>query len=171
MFLKSLSIMEVKVTIGTTPELTGLAVAVTNLINGQTSFSLGEAVKDVIGKTETAKDEVEDEKPAKEEKPKATRTRTKKEEPGVQEPPKKEEVEDEDEKPTKEEKPKKEVKEDETESGAITIGDIRKVQRKVSLGGGIEKMKDLLATFGVDSASELKKSDYDAYYEKLVELV
>lgn len=157
--------MEVKVTIGTTPELTGLAVAVTNLINGQTSFSLGEAVKDVVGKAETAKDEVKDEKPTKEEKPKATRTRTKKEEPGVQEPPKKEEVEDEDEKPAKE------VKEDETESGAITIEDIRKVQRKVSLGGGIEKMKDLLATFGVESASELKESDYDAYYEKLVELV
>lgn len=165
--------MEVKVTIGTTPELTGLAVAVTNLINGQTSFSLGETIKDVVGKAETAKIEVEDEKPAKEEKPKATRTRTKKEEPGVQEPPKKEEVEDEDEdeKPAKEEKPKKEVKEDETESGAITIEDIRKVQRKVSLGGGIEKMKDLLATFGVESASELKESDYDAYYEKLVELV
>lgn len=161
--------MEVKVTIGTTPELTGLAVAVTNLINGQTSFSLGEVVKDVVGKAETAKDEVEDVKLAKEEKPKATRTRTNKEEPGVQEVPKKEKVEDEDEKPAKEEKPKKEVKE--TESGAITIEDIRKVQRKVSLGGGIEKMKDLLATFGVESASELKESDYDAYYEKLVELV
>lgn len=169
--------MEVKVTIGTTPELTGLAVAVTNLINGQTSFSLGEAVKGVVGKAETTKDEVEDEvedkvedevedeKPAKKDKPKATRTRTKKEEPGVQEPPKKEEIEDE------EDKPKKEAKEDETESGAITIEDIRKVQRKVSLGGGIEKMKDLLATFGVESASELKESDYDSYYEKLVELV
>ena len=161
--------MEVKVTIGTTPELTGLAVAVTNLINGQTIFSLGEAVKGVVGKAETTKDEVEDEvedeKPAKKDKPKATRTRTKKEEPGVQEPPKKEEIEDE------EDKPKKEAKEDETESGAITIEDIRKVQRKVSLGGGIEKMKDLLATFGVESASELKESDYDSYYEKLVELV
>jgi outer membrane biosynthesis protein TonB len=158
--------MEVKVTIATTPELTGLALAVTNLLNGQTSFSLGQAVKEVVGKADTAKDEVvEDEKPAKEEKPKATRTRTKKEEPGVQEPPKKEEVEEEDEKPAKENK------EDETESGAITIEDIRKVQRKVSLGGGIEKMKDLLATFGVESASELKESDYDAYYEKLVELV
>lgn len=170
--------MEVKVTIGTTPELTGLAVAVTNLINGQVQvnenldFTLN-TVKGILGKAETAKDEVEDEKPAKEEKPKATRNRktTGKEEPGVQEPPKKEEVEDEDEKSVKEEKPKKEVKEDETESGAITIEDIRKVQRKVSLGGGIEKMKDLLATFGVESASELKESDYDGYYEKLVELV
>lgn len=162
--------MEVKVTIGTTPELTGLAVAVTNLINGQADFNLSGAVKNLIP-VSVAPEDSEDEKPAKEEKPKATRTRTKKEEPGVQEPPKKEEVEGEDEKPAKEEKPKKEVKEDETEEGSITIEDIRKVQRKVSLGGGIEKMKDLLATFGVESASELKESDYDAYYEKLVELV
>lgn len=148
--------MEVKVTIGTTPELTGLAVAVTNLINGQTSFSLGEAVKDVVVKAETAKEEAEKEKP------KATRTRTaKKEEPGEQDAA--------EEKPAKEEKPKAEPKEDADDS--ITIEDIRKVQRKVSLGGGIEKMKDLLATFGVESASELDTKDYSAYYEKLVDLV
>lgn len=152
--------MEVKVTIGATPELTGLALAVTNLINGQANFNFSGAIKSLIPVMGVPE---EDENIAKEEKPKANRNRTKKEEPTVQEPPKKEEVEI----PKEEEKPA----EEKVVKSKITIEDIRKIQRKVSLGGGIEKMKDLLATFGVESASELKESDYDAYYEKLEGLV
>lgn len=157
--------MELKVTIGATPELTGLAVAVTNLINGDVqsfdSESLVKALTDSIG----AKD-----KPAKEEKPvKETRSRAaKKEVPTVQELPKKEDEEKpaeevKDEADKKEEPEKKEAK----DAPAVTLDEIRKEQRRVSMAGKIDKMKEALSKFGANAASELDEKDYGEYYELL----
>lgn len=199
--------MEVKVTIGTTPELTGLALALTSLINGEVNIKSKaietlETIKGVVGSLSEEDEVIEDEKPAKEGKPKSTRSRSKKEVPTVQVPPEEEDSDLTDEEISKKAEvliarggpyspaeirimnAEKDIRTeaqieyakslaeakpntDDSKEATITIEDIRKVQRQISLGGGVVKMKEVLASFGAESASNLKESDYSAYYEKL----